>query len=198
MIPQDVLSTQAITAPLILPDPQPNPLLSREYGGVALNDSSQGLQVKVWSCTVLGTDIVVYADDVNPTIIIPGVDATEVSLAFDQNMRPFIAYVEAGITKFYWFDTSIPGPTTTTLGSDITTPRATLDDHRQTQNASSDIVLVYIRDGNLYFRQQRERYEVEHLLYADINLDIINPQVRCVGMNMIWRLQIEVDGTFYG
>ena len=96
MIPQQVLSSIAFPAPLILPNPEPAPLISRELGGIAISDGSQGLDNKVWTCTVIKRDaplldsIQVGASDVDPVTFVNAASVTQVSLAFDQNMRPVI------------------------------------------------------------------------------------------------------------
>lgn len=198
MIPQNVLSTTTIYGQLLLEDPQPHRNVSREWGGVALQDPSQGTMVKVWTCTVIGDNIVVYADDVPETVLFTAPGTTEASLAFDQNMRPFVAFVQAGQAKYYWYDSLIEDTVITNLPTGSTSPRATLDDHRQLELNTSDIIMVYIRDGNLYFRMQRDRYLVERLLYPDINLVLIAPRIRYVAMNRVHRLQILIEGVFHG
>lgn len=198
MIPEQRLSTAEQFAPLVTPNPQPSLVQSRQLGGVGLSDPSQGLDVKVWTCEVQGTAIIVYAHDVLPVTLFNRADVTEVSLAFDQNMRPFVAFVQAGVAKFYWYDSLIENYAFTDLPAGSTTPRATLDDHRSSQLNTSDIILTYIHDGNLYFRAQRDRYLIQYLLYGDLNLDLINPQIQWVSMQENFRLQFKIRGTFYG
>jgi len=204
MIPEDRLSSQAIFSSTEVPIPQPGDLVSRELGGVALQDASQGLRVKVWECTTIPRepplldDVIVYADDVAPVVLFSSLSITQVSLAFDQLMHPFVAFVSNGEAKFFWFDTTIEDNVITDLPAGSTSPRATLDDHREAQTASSDIILTYIRDGNLYYRQQRDRYLSEILLYADINSLLPAPYVEYVAMNDVGRLQFKIRGNFYG
>ena len=199
MIPNETLSTVGVYSPLVLEDPQPSALVSRQIGGVGLNNATEGLSVQIWTATLENEeDVTVSAPLVSPTVLFSRPDISQISLAFDQNMQPFIAFVEAGQAKFYWYDTVVNDFVFTDLPSGSTYPRATLDDHRVSQNNTSDIILVYIRDGNLYYRQQRDRYLVEKLLYADINLQVIAPRIKYVAMNMNWRLQILVEGIFHG
>lgn len=205
MMPENRLSTELVYAPILLPVPkEPSALESNSFGGVALNNPTQGLAVKVWTCTVEKfelplMDIVnLEAPDVSATPILSDYSISWVSLAFDQNMRPFIAYVSQGQAKFYWYDSSIEQPVTTTMDSGVGIPAATLDDTRESQLNSSDILLLYVRDGNLYQRRQRDRYEDEMLLYPDINGVIVAPQMESVSMGINGRLQIKVRGNFYG
>ena len=139
-------------------------LSDQHLGGVALNDSSQGLIVKTWMALIVGNDIVIEAPGVAPFTIltIPGV--IWVALAFDQAMRAFVAYVTPTDAKYYWYDTSIAGYTTSTLPAGTTRVFASLDDNRPSQSSTSDIILSYVRAGVLYFRAQRDRYTVEYML----------------------------------
>lgn len=205
MIPENRLSTTTIYNTLMMPDPQPSDLVSRQMGGVALNDPTQGLWVKPWTCDTVPSEdpmvpdlIRIFADDVSPTTVLTDFTVTQVSLAFDQNMRPTIAFVASGIPKLYWYDSLIEQPVITELDVTITTPRVTLDDHRELQVNTSDIILTYIRDGNLYFRMQRDRFLIERLLKADLNLEIANPSIVYVAMNNAYRLQWLIRGNFYG
>jgi hypothetical protein len=198
MIPEERLSTTLVYSALVVPNPQPEFLVSRQLGGVGIQDPSQGLQVKIWTCALEGDNVVLYADDVAPVTIFTRADISQLSLAFDQNMRPFIAFVEAGVAKFYWYDSLIEDFRFSDLPAGSTFPRATLDDHRENQLDTSDIILAYIDDGNLYFRAQRDRFQTQYLLYADINLDLIAPQLVSIGMDLNWRLQFHLRGSFYG
>lgn len=205
MIPENRLSTTTIYDTLMMLDPQPSDLVSRQMGGVALNDPTQGLWIKPWTCTTVPSDdpllpdlIRVFADDVPPATVLTDFAVTQVSLAFDQNMRPTIAFVANGVPKLYWYDSLIEQPVVTILAVGVTTPRVTLDDHREMQVNTSDIILTYIRDGNLYFRMQRDRFLIERLLKADINLEIANPSIVYVAMNNSYRLQWFIRGNFYG
>lgn len=135
-----------------------------------MQDPSKGLLCNIWRTRILGngTQIVLDAEpanpdgqNVSPAIIIVGTNITEVSTTFDSNMNLVIAYVEEGIPKLYWFDTQLPGQTTTDYPG-IATPRVSLDDKRPMQSAIRDVIFTYIRDGQVYYRQQRDRYTIEY------------------------------------
>lgn len=189
MLPQAVLSSQVISGAFLPPDDAAfNPEIDRELGGVALNDSSQGLQVQVWELTVSGDDLVISAETVAPSVVLTRPGTTWVSLAFDQNMRIAIAYVQNDVAKFYWYDGTLPGYRDDTLAAGITDPRLALDDKRFLQRQLSDIILAYTRNGNLYFRAQRDRYTIEYLLATGVV-----GRLRRVGMNTQRRLQFELS-----
>lgn len=188
MIPSQRLSTTPIPAPFLPPDDLPPELLTDyELGGIALRDPSQGLQVQVWTATLVGADVTVSAPSVDPTVLFSGSDITELRLAFDQNMNPCIAYVQAGQMILYWFDTFEGGQVFTPF--DGTSPQLCLDDKRTTQRGNSDIIFAYIRAGGLYFRAQRDRFGVEYFL------TIIDPGFifTKMGMNAGNRLQFAFD-----
>lgn len=186
MIPEMRLSSTAIPAPLLLPNPQPSLTTAKARGGVALNDSSQGLDVQTWTVTTNGTDVRIEGDLVPQTTLFSSTGITEVSLAFDQNMRPFVAFVDSTGPKFRWFDSLDSTTKITALDSSVVNPRATLDDFRPSQNNASDIILAYIRGGDLYFRAQRDRYTVEYPLAA------AGSGLNYVAMSTNLRLQFSV------
>lgn len=190
MIPGDSLSSSPVYSPFLYGDSlSVSAIRDYEMGGVALNDPSEGLNIKLWRLDVSGTHIVISENGANPQNIITGSDITEASFAFDQNMRPVIVYVQNGQAKLYWYDPTIPGVTTTTLASTVKSPRVAMDDKRTqtTLLGQNDVILAYIRSNNLYFRMQRERYLTEHLLQSTVNGLLVN-----LGMNTANRLQFEL------
>lgn len=190
-LPDNVLSSWSVVSDLLYPDNiVPGPLHDYEMGGVALQDGTQGLQVKPWEAFLAGDEVRVRpVGDVGPgAVVITGEDIESISLSFDRNMNATVAYMQAGVCKLYWYDTTISGMTTTTFPG-ATQPRLSHDDKRPTANARSDIIMGYVREGNLYFRQQRDRYTVERLLAEGVG-DL--GWLRNLGMNRGLRLQFEL------
>lgn len=161
-------------------------------GGVGLNDASAGLQDRLWLCTCDGAtgDVSLEAPGVGRTLIFTAPGTTEVSFCFDQNMRPVFAYVQNGAAKLRWYDTVLGDNTITTLASDVVWPKVTLDDKRplQTVQGTSDVILAYVRGGSLYYRQQRDRFEVERLLAGTVSGRLVR-----VGMTVTSRLQFMFE-----
>lgn len=192
-LPNDSLSSQILTAPLLGGRGQEITLTEdKETGGVALNDPSQGLQVQVWSASIIGgehivinapntTETTLYTSPTGPSSI------TEVSLSFDQNMRPTFAFVENGEVKFQWFDSSISDTVITDFGDTWSNPRVSLDDKRDFQSGQSDVILAYLRAGNLYHRRQRDRYQTELLLATDVE-----GELHKIGMGANFRFQFDI------
>lgn len=192
MLPDGVLSTDAVIGNFIGGRAAANVsnYLDYEDGGVALNDPSQGLLYQVWKArlTVSG-DVMISAPNTPETLLYSGADITEISLTFDQNMRPALAFVQNDIAKLRWYDTLVSAQVVTEFDADVITPRVFLDDKRALESLISDIILVYSRGGSLYYRQQRDRFLNEYLLAADI----APKGIRKVGMNSKLRLQVQIN-----
>ena len=199
MLPENELSTVAVISSFAYPVKTPIPadmLQDWELAGVALNDPSQGLQVKVWHCTLeidrttgVGS-VYIEAPAVAKTLLFSGLGITEVALAFDQNMNPFVAYMQGASAKIYWYDSTVPGMTHTTLPVGCYDLRCTMDEKRLFNIANSDIILSYIRAGNLCIRYQRDRYLVEYVLKAGVGSDAkLVSMALNNGFRIQWRLR---------
>lgn len=187
-MPDNVLSSGVFKKPYQYPDSiETGDTVAFELGGIALNDPSQGLQVQVWKAEILNDTIYLSAENIGRIPKYSGLGLTEVDLAFDQNMRPFLAFVESGVAKFLWWDTAISEEVVTQLPENAITPRCCLDDKREWQTLQSDIILAYVIDDRLLMRMQRDRYTVEYELYTGLNA-----KLHKVGMNIINRLQFQL------
>ena len=168
MLPFGALSITPVPGTFLDPDMRVRPslLVDYELGGAALNDPTLGLQVRTWQAWYDGTSVRCSPDTGTPETVLfskPGI--TELSLTFDQNMRAAVAYVIAGYTYLWWYD-SVPGSMVHTQFAGANSPLLSLDDKRLSQTGNSDILFVYLRDGKIYYRQQRDRFGVEYLLSA--------------------------------
>ncbi len=201
MLPDNELSGKARIAGFSFPVKQPvDFLVDWELAGVGLNNPDQGLLAKLWTLEAKPNDdtgqidvIVSAPGGVAPgepsRVLFSGVDITEVALAFDQNMNPFVAYMQGGDAKIYWFDSTVSSMVHTTLPSGCYDLRCTLDDKRNFNVAESDIVLGYIRDGNLCIRYQRDRYTIEYVLRSGIGG---NARLVSMAMNKGSRMQFRL------
>lgn len=158
-----------------------------ESGGVAIQDPSEGLLYQVWKARLENDHVYISAENTPEYSIFSGSGITEISFSFDQNMRFTLAYVENGNAKLYWYDSTTQGMTITNFGSSVKNPRITLDDKRSTQSENSDIIMVYIKNMNLYYRQQRDRFSVEYLLKTGVS------KLKKIGMNDKLRLQFLTE-----
>jgi len=197
-IPDDKLSSLVIADHFLSPDDlETFALLDYELGGKGLNDTSEGMRYQTWTARYYPStgNFVLSAGTVPPTIVYNAADVTEFSFTFDQNMQPFITYVEAGVAKFWWWDTNIAGYTVSNLPAGSLTPKCCLDDKRESQTTSSDVILCYVHSGALKERKQRDRFEDEFILddpflHPKFDLPAI---LKKIGMNSVNRLQWLCD-----
>lgn len=149
-----------------------------ESGGVALNDASRGLLYQVWHSWTDGSRVFTQPASGAPIELMADSGITEVSVSFDQNMSPCVAYVAGGIAKLWWYD-PLAGEHVTVSFAGAVSPRVALDDKRPQASAGgwNDVVLAYVRAGAVYIRYQRERFQTGHF-FALANSEIIK-----IGMN---------------
>lgn len=172
MLPGHALSSTAIKGAYLAPDFLPVGLVDFELGGIGISDPSKGLRVQVWKLEYAGGSVYLSSANTPATPLFQRPDITEIGLAFDQNMRPFVCFVQQGAAYYWWFDTLTSQQIFTALPAGSRTPRACIDDKRPLQAASSDIILAYMRDDKLYFRAQRDRYTIEYLLAEGLEADL--------------------------
>ena len=156
-----------------------------ERGGIAIRDSSQGLSVQNWQAWLDGDDVMAYSPSNGEELLFTRPGVTELALSFDANMNPFVGFIQNGEAFIWWYDSLVAAQVFTSLGTGITNIRATLDDIREVNSANRDIIVAYNKNGNLYYRQQRDRYNTERLLMSE------SPQLDAVGMGKNLRLQFR-------
>lgn len=161
------------------------PLIDYEMGGNALGDASTGLQARLWTVEVRGDDAVLSADGVAPVVLFSKPGMTEIALAFDQNMRAHVAFVQAGQAWLWWYDSQVNQMVFTGFPG-ISNPRLATDEKRSAELAVSDVVLSYMRGGSLYYRLQRERFAVENFLAAAPGLQLVSV-ARNTGNRLQWE-----------
>ena len=194
MLPSNAISATPQYSPYQFPDSVD--ILSAEsleYGGLAINDASQGRLVKVWRAyitTTLGVstiNVVPQIAGTPVTAIYTGAGViTTVSLAFDSSMNPAVCFVEAGTLKLRWYNT-LAGAYQVDSYSPATSGRVSTDDKRSGVEGQSDVIFAYTRGGTLYWRQERDRYGVEYTVGPSFALVL-----RRLGMNQKFRLQFEL------
>lgn len=212
MLPNERIAEKAYISGFSVPVKSAAPadkLQDWEMGGTFIQVPDDGLLVKLWHLkAVFNADldtvevILEAPGGVTPSdasvVLFSGPEITEVALAFDQNMNPFVAYIDGTDAKIYWYDPLESDMVHTTLPSGCYDLRACLDEHREFALADSDILLSYINGGNLCIRYQRERYEDEHILKAGVGGEahLIYMQ-RNKGFRVQWRLRGAVveDGS---
>ena len=190
MLPGNVKSTIAVPGRYIPPDDRVTlRLIDYELGGIALNDPSQGLKVQRWTLTYENnTNVLCTPQSGEATVLFSTSGITELSLAFDQNMRPHVAYQKDGNVRLWWWDSTEDDMVDTNFGAGRS-PRLALDDKRPTQISTSDIIFAYIQGGELRYRQQRDRFQTERVLRTGISTQT---RLKNIGMTRNWRMQFEL------
>lgn len=208
-IPGRSLTPTPIWAPYLAPMNTDNFISQTtdvKLGGIAISDGSQGLQVQNWFLNVtnvgLSTSAVTLTDSSgNLTNLFSAPGITWARLAFDQNMRPVVNFLGSLGSGYYWFDPTIPGITITYFApaTNIGKVCCSMDDNRAIEvNAGlSDVIMAYVANNNLCYRQQRDRYTIEYVLYTNITTVIPNAVVWKIGMNYVNRLQFQIAGNLY-
>ena len=198
MLPENVLSTLPVPARFFgARAGATSKTVDYEDGGIALNDPSMGLLYRRWRARLFNAGqadsyVMLDARDVPEFVWLTVPNMTEISFSFDANMQPVVAYVANGQSYLNWFDSIASDYVTTTLAADVKTPRVSMDDKRLVGSQGyqlSDVILAYVRGGNLYYRQQRDRYQVERLLATGVK-----PLIK-IGFSRGLRLQFMHEAT---
>lgn len=160
-LPLNVITPEPVVADFLAPWDEPYlPMEESVTGGVAIGDGSQGRQVQRWTIFYEG-GIVKVAPESGPVQFTRATpDVQTLSLAFDSNMAVAYAWQSPAGSNLYFFNSLIGGYDTLTIG-DGTSCRVGVDDPRRFNEAASDVIFAYTRDGELYWRQQRDRYTIE-------------------------------------
>lgn len=189
MFPDNVLSTVPRTGLLIEPKDEPfDPRISRHRGGVAIGDSSKGLNHQTWTLQIDGDDLKLSNSFSPPQVVLTVPSVLECGLAFDQNMRIAIAYQLEDSSNLYYYD-SIAGAYATLSIPDGRFARILTDDVRDISNVTNtnDVLFFYVLNNVLCMRVQRDRFLVEYQLR-----DVTNYKLEHVGMNNRLRVQMNL------
>ena len=172
MMPDNVLSTTPVPARFVgARSLGVTKTIDYEDGGIAIQDPSEGLLYQRWTARLLDAEtptsrVMLAAPEVPEFELFAAPGISEISIAFDQNMRPALAFVQSGTAKLWWYDSAASGMVITEIGAGVISPRITMDDKRLIATngyQTNDIILAYVRDGNLYTRMQRQRFNTETL-----------------------------------
>jgi len=194
--PHKLESSTAAPAYFLRPDDRARDeqglLVDYELGGVAIQDPSLGLLVRAWKLWVDGEDVrIAPLNDLgNATTLFSGPGITEVTLSFDNNAMPVVAYIQADELKLRWFDLSQSPPqyVVNNFGLGIATPYLTFDDKRPQFIGASDVMLFYVRSRKVWVRLLRERWTVEYE-WADVPSHA--GRILAAGMSRGNRMQLK-------
>lgn len=187
-MPELVFSTKPIPSQFIGGRAFPvQPHIDYESGPIAIQDPSKGNEYQVWRSRMENNFVYLSAPNTPEFIVLDLPKVTEISFTFDQNANLCYVYVQDDLAYMYWYDTSIGDYRTDYLGDGVITPRVSLDDKRSTQTSISDVLLFYQKGSNLYMKQQRDRYLIEHLVATGCTDGV----VKC-GMMRNWRFGVQL------
>jgi hypothetical protein len=191
MLPGNAASSIPVVGTMLAPDNIGSSLfVDYERGGLAITDASLGLDYQDWQCKYNDATGEVFINPVGAAdalyLIIPS--ASEMCFAFDQQMRPVLAYVVDDIIRLRWYDTTVSAFVVTDFVG-ARSPKLTLDDKRPAQLANSDVIFAYIKtNGDLCYRQQRDRYLVERVLHSGVD-----PANRLIALGMASNLRLQFE-----
>ena len=196
MIPTHALATDFVPSTLLSPDSFNSVPLTEDYeiGGIDVDDASEGNTFQDWK-GVLANDVVTLFPLSNPsnsTAIALGQTATEFTFTFDQSMRPVIAFSD-GTDSFIRYFNSVNAQFEVLEVTGAVSPFVSLDDKRfyGVFTGTNDVLLFYILDGDLCYRQQRESYGTERVLYE--NIPGAAARIAKAGMDNKYRMHVEVQ-----
>lgn len=152
-------------------------------GPETLSNSQGKLNTKYWICYQLSGFIVVSYEtggawSAPQNIVAVADEIADIGLTFDQLGQVVIIYklTTSSMLKLYWFDSVIPGFTTSDIVNG-SSPRACTDYLSNTSNPNSDAMIFYVDSTDtLRYRIQRDRYTVEYspgISFPGLKLDTV-------------------------
>jgi hypothetical protein len=141
-------------------------LTSYTLGPIQQGDFSAGLANRIWRVRVYDQVIRLARENDGKSgfeneVVLSAIpfQPVESDAAFDQAARLFVCVEFNNHVWFYWFK-PVAGAFVFEDFGEGHSPRCTLD--QLTNRSDSDLHVFYLRDGNLFYRVQRENYAVEH------------------------------------
>lgn len=145
-------------------------LVDYEKGGVALGDSSEGLNKYNWELNVVSkTKAMLHKEGTTPIQVFTYPSKPlDVAFCFDQSMNIVLAWQDSEFNIYLRrYSGSINAFETINLGSGKC-PRLTLDEKRAEFIQNSDIILAYITNKSLVYRVQREGFNTIHVVEEEM------------------------------
>ena len=166
-------------------------LIDRALGGIALQNTSEGLNYQIWEIYYESGSVRIKGLSNNLTYSLLSLDGiTELSLAFDLNMNVSFSYVANGEAFLRFYDSLTQTYQSLPL-ENCRSPRMTYDDTREMQTNTSDVICAYINKETLQlcYRLSRDRFTIEYPLKSVAE----NARLIRVGMTDKLRLQFKIN-----
>lgn len=191
MIPDNVLSSVPVVAPFrIWLRGDRDPYLDFCRGGRGINDASTGLDIQVWRGQLSGGKVIITPtlnpDDTHELNAFAA-GGSKLSIAFDNNMQPCATAEFPTGCEFYWYDSTLGGYVTLSIPG-ARNMIARVDDVRDSSLTTRDIILSYILDDVLCYRQTRDRYQIEYPLQDVHEFQILYQCGMSEGLRFQWQL----------
>jgi hypothetical protein len=196
-IPENRMSTSPVPSTYAFPEGEEriNYLVDNEAGPRGLNITEFGMNDQHWILSYDQSDGTVtltpqiQGDPIVYPLLAPF--AQQLSFCFDQNARPAICWVTDGTAYLYWYDSNL-GTYITDQYDNTISAMLTLDDKRQSQVETNDIIFWYVQEVNtnlysLYQRTQRQRFLTPYAMANDVP-----PYLFRAGMAQGHRLQVAL------
>jgi hypothetical protein len=163
-----------------------NPLVYKTQGGVALNNITQGRRFKIWVCYYEAGLIKVKPENEAVVFTLAQANVLSLSLAFDNAMNIVLTWKTSTGVNLYYYDTITLGYITTHFPG-VTSSIVSVDNDIGFYTTDSDVLFIYTKNNNLYYRQQRDRYDTERLIGNTTKL------IKRVGLSTVNRFQIQLN-----
>lgn len=206
MLPENTVSNPFIQGNLLYPD---NLLPLKQYqdwemGGIGLQQPAEGLQIQPWYFywTPEDSKVRVQPSPPNgtPTELFTEAEVFELSGTFDQSMRWTVAtMVWGGGVTLRWYDSAIASYVVTPFEG-LSAFKLCHDDKRRMsiELGNSDILFTYIKNNNVYVRNQRDRFSIEYLLYAGVPNNLRITHFGMADTNRVeWRLRYRKPSEMF-
>lgn len=190
MIPEDRFSSVTFSGKLLNPFSM-NRLTSQCWGPIHIQDPSEGLLYQIWTAVVVNFSVYIEAANTPRTLLFTrGSEIQNISVAFDQNGRPCIAFQQSLNSYLYWFDPVPNDYVFYEIPDNAKSPCVTLDDARPLNLSNSDVILAYVRADTIMYRIERERFQTEYIPEIGSSGQTVNADILYyVGMNAHNRLE---------
>lgn len=148
---------------LYLQDLPYDPLEQKVMGGIALNDPSRGRLYREWTVRYINNTIEVNPGNEPVVFSFAAEGVLTVSLSFDNNMSVVLCWTTLTGGNLYYYDV-LTSQYTVREFPGITSCKVCVDDPREFYTGQSDVIFGYTLNGNLCYRQQRDRYDIERVI----------------------------------
>lgn len=172
-----------------------NPLAAYASGGEKYRSApAMGMYYQTWECRFNPKNNLLTIDAgtlSEPIVLLDTLrNVKRLNFALDLAMYPYVVVDEevgGNIETSFYFHSSLTQQLEKMPLGNVVDAHVVLDETRQVIAYHSDIILAYLKNGNLMYRQQRDRFQTERLLRKG-NFERL---VRC-GMNVENRLVFEM------